>query len=64
MNWKNFEKSFDTILKTWQKNTRERAAFLETLQAEIISKVSLHFKEANSSQEKFCRHIQKYIFFV
>ena len=67
MDWKNFEKDkkyFRTVLKIWPKNTCERAAFLETLQAAIILQRFPCILRKLILQEKFCRHIQKYAFFL
>ena len=68
MNLKNFEKNrkfFGDVLKIWQRNTCRTASILKTLQAAIIFQMfSCILRKWLSPQETFCRHIQKYAFFV
>ena len=55
--WKFFEKNqkiFGNVLRTWQKNTCIRAAFLDTLQVAIIFQRIPHFKKiAKSLRQDF-----------
>ena len=65
MDWKNVEKnrkSFGTVLKTCQKYTSGRAAFLDVTGCSNFSKVSLRFKKANSSRKNFQTYSETCIF--
>ena len=57
MDWENFEK-----VAKWQKNTCERAAFLQTSQVAIIYQRFLCVRKL-ILQENFRRYFQKYAFF-